>query len=1010
MNFRAKKLELALTLTLATAVLTLSGCGSGGGSGSSPAGGTTSPADTPVSTTEINGAVADGLIQGAKVCYDLNDNNKCDSGEPVSTDTSADGKYTLKVPNDQAGKHAVIALVPVGAVDSDTGPVTKAYEMKSPPQADTTKPVFISPITTIVQNVMVASGATNPAAAIELVKTQLGMTNSPLDNFIEQRSSSDPSVAADASRTVQIAQIVTAVQQEVGITADAAGVPPAQKEALISVVLVNNLSQLAQAATTVGGGTTTSAVGQNLVSSIGITSATVVVQAQIATVLTSSTPETTVSATPTPFVTLRDFRYTNASNWNYRLFTGDDVVQSDGFKYANEVRKIVLAGIDKPYSRNSAFFVPSTNAWYTCPSDGYLAIRFTVPNATGDSNSTFCRTYASTTRRVDESIAGSTVGDVVARIRASGLPGYDTWGPTLSTLTNASATFPTGSVLRYQVSTDSATPDGHNLSDKVRVMKDSTKPFGQWPFAASMDEMVKYYPGNFGSLAVNGGNTDGVGEIPDLTVTDTTLQKVKNFRVAYEATSATSGNARFYLCRRNATPNTNTNCNGVNGQVILNTTYTIETKADARVMRFAAFPAEVEAFRKFRRLYVERAGAVFYGFKDILQTSTTLRLNQPAWDALRAQTAGVIAHTDPVAPVAVDTASWLRDMRPGSSLLTGTFTSTFNIRAINSVATGSPSVGGTFGEVRVQYLQESPGIAPYARNSLYLVGGVWKDGDLDSQCASNGVNIGTYTNSPRESIFCGVFKDGSTGFDADISGKNVSATIAEMRLYSNYDNGNDYSTYGPMPSPSDPEYAAFNSAVFPVGSKLRYQVTTPILVADSFNYASNIKLSTAGNPAATSLGSITAVYTGSTTLAGITGGNTLGLFSYVVNDQPVAGTTSRQLVRVSFDANTGTAKFYQCDQSSSTQGPVNCTQYDASYNTTYTIAAVGGKNVLRFAGMPLAVQRYGGFERSYVEHNGAVYSMSKSLVGAKNYTQRLNQTAYEAIFSIFGITLPSVTQ
>jgi trimeric autotransporter adhesin len=1011
MDFRVKKLGVALTLTLAGAVLTLSGCGGGGGGGGGAPGGASGPGQQPVSTTELSGAVADGLIQGAKVCYDLNDNAKCDSGEPISNDTGADGKYTLNVPNDQAGKHAVIALVPVGAVDSDTGPVTKAYEMKSPPQADTSKSIFVSPITTIVQNVMVASGVTDPAAAIALVKTQLGMANSPLDNFIDQRSSSDPVVADDARRTVKIAQIVTTVQQEVGSTADAAGVPPAQKEALISVVLVNNLAQLAEAATSVGGSTTTTAVGQQLVSSIGITSATVAVQAQIATVLSTSTPETTVSATPTPFVTVRDFRYTDANNWSYRLFTGDDVVQGDGFKYSNDVRKIISAGVDKPYNRNAAFFVPATNAWYACPSDGYSAIRFTAPNAAGDSNSTYCRTYASTSRRVDESIAGSTVGDVVARIRASGLPTYDTWGPMVSQLANASATFPAGAILRYQISTDTATPDGHNLTDKVRVMKDSAKPFDQWPFAATLDEMVQYYPGNFGALQANGGNTDGIGQIPDLSVTDNTLQKVKNFRVAYQATSATTGNARFYLCRRNATPNTNTNCNGANGQVLLNTTYTIETQADARVMRFAAFPAEVEAFRKFRRLYVERAGAVFYGFKDILQTVTSLRLNQTAWNALRAQTTGVTAHTDPVAAVAVDAASWLRDMRSGSSLTApNNFTSTFNIRAINSVATSA--AGGNFGEVRMQILEQSPGTVTFARNTMYLVGGVWKDGDIDSQCPSNGVNIGTYTNSPRESIFCGVFKDASSGFDADISGRNISATIAEMRLYGSYDNGNDYSTYGPMPTPAEPEYASFNSAVFPVGSKLRYQVTSPILVADAFNYGSTIKLSTAGNPAATSLGSVTAVYTGSTTLAGITGGNTLGLFSYVINDKPLVNTTSRQLVRVAFESlspNSGNAKFYQCDQSSVTQGPVNCIQYDASYNTTYTIATEGGKNVLRFAGMPLAVQRYGGFARSYVEHGGAVYAMTKNIVGTKNYSQRLNQTAYEAIFNIFGITLPSVT-
>jgi trimeric autotransporter adhesin len=1019
MKFQSKRLGLALSIALTGAVLTLGGCGGGGGGSSTPP--ATTPPVTQTPPVALSGVVADGLIQGATVCYDLNANGVCDAGVDIfsASATGPSGAYSLSVPVAQAGKHAIVAMVPVGAVDSDTGPVTVAYGMKAPAQVDTSLPVFVSPITTIVQDLMVASGATDPTAAIAQVKTQLGMTISPLDNFIALKATG----STDAARAGTIAQVITAIKQQVATTAATAPAPPtaAATNVLITAVVLNNLSNIAASVTTQSTSAPT-AIATSVVASVGLTTATVATQAQIATTIATAPPPA-VSMTPASFVTLRDFRYTDANNWSYRVFTGDDVLQADGFKYSNDVRKQLVGGVDKAFNRNNAYFNTTTNAWYACPSDGYLAIRYTDPTAAGDNNSLYCHTYAASTHRAAEDIAGQTIGSVVDKIRASGLPGYNTWGLPSAALASSIATFPVGSKLSYFVGTDSSTPDGQSFPDKVRVMKDSTKPFLAWPFAAQLDEMVRFYPGNYNGATPNGGNSDGIGDIPDPTVTDTTLQQLKHFRVAYQATSPTAGNARFFQCRRNAasTGNTNANCIGANGQVVLDTTYTIETKADARVLRFAAFPTEVEAYRKFRRIYVERAGAVFYGFKDIMQTVTTVRMNQPAWDALRAQAPGVTAHTDPVAPVSVDAASWLADMRPGNTLVPGstsTFTNTFNIRAFNSVATAGTNTGGTFSEVRMNIVQNTSVFTTisFVRNTMYWNGSAWLASDTpDNQCANNGVNIGTYTNNPRESVFCGLFKSGQSGFDVDISGKSVTATLAEMRLFGSYDsNGNDFSTYGPQPTPTDPAYASFTTAVFPAGSKLRYQVGTQITSADNFGLGSLIRLSTAGNPLASSLGSVTAVYTGSTTLAGINGANTLGIFSYIQNDLPAAGATTRQLVRVAFEpltATTGNAKFYQCDQSTAVNNPpINCIQFDASYSSTYSISSQGGKNVLRFAGMPLAVQLYGGFERSYVEHGGFVYSMGKGTVGFKNYGQRLNQTAYDTIFNIFGFSLPAVTQ
>lgn len=154
--------------------------------------------------------------------------------------------------------------------------------------------------------------------------------------------------------------------------------------------------------------------------------------------------------------------------------------------------------------------------------------------------------------------------------------------------------------MRYQVTTGLTTADAHNLFDKVRVYKNTAKPnFGDWPFAASLDEMVQFYQGGFVG-GVNGSSTDGIGEIADATVTDPNLQKLKNFRVSFQSTGATTGSANFYLCRSNLAPpagNGFTNCTGATTP-ILTSTYTITTQGDSRVLRFAAFPTEIEAFRK----------------------------------------------------------------------------------------------------------------------------------------------------------------------------------------------------------------------------------------------------------------------------------------------------------------------------------------------------------------------------------------------------------------------------
>ena len=1016
MQFPLARFQLALA---SAALLTLAACSGGSSTPAAPTATTLPPAEV----TSVSGVVADGLIKGATVCYDLNDNGVCDTGEPTSSTTNDKGVYQLSVPAAEAGKHGIIAMVPATAEDQDNPgvPVGTAFTMKSPPQTDTSKPVHVTPITTAVAEIMTAAGTKDPAAAIEQVKQQLGLTASPLDNFVAARDTGTQDQKDEAARTSKMAQILVEITKEVVKVTTAANVGDEGARALNRQTMLNTLSNLADTVANQGSGTTANALAKTVLTNQGLTTATAVVQAAIAVQVAKATTDTApASSGPVSFITLRDLNYTNASNWNYRIFTGTDVADADGFKYTNDLRRATAAGADVPYNRDASYFNTTAGKWYECPSDGYLTIQSKDATATTDASSLGCRTYAGTSKRTNESIAGSNMRDVVTRIRASGLPRgtgtstYATWGPDPS-LVSSTATFPAGSVLRYQVDSPTATPDGHSLSSKARVPRDPTKAFDLWPFAANLDEYISYYSGDLtGSTTINGGNTDGLRDIPFPSLATATRSGAKNYRVAYKATSATGGMARFYLCGRSTEVGTvgfTRDCVATGAD----TTYTIETKADARLIRLATYPAENEGFHKSRRVMVERAGAVFYGFKDSLLTTTTIRLNKDAWVALRTALA-IPPHTDPSAPVPVEAASWLRDMRENID-------GSFNYRLIKSTGSGT----GTTNEIR-KFISSMGTSLPWYRNSLFLNGSGW-----DEACPNNGINIGTFSSSPRSGTSCnGLFTDTSTGFDVDISSRTMASVFAEIRLFSGRDGSSDYSNYGPTPSTGN---AFLNTATFPAGSTMRYQVITNTGTTDNIAVPNRVDTNSpagsvlntndaVGVPPSpttalpytswtfvTTLADMVAAYSGDfVTGQVINGVTTLGLYSYfpTPNTNTNPAYTGQRRIRAAFQgtATAGAVRYYLCDQAAGSLFTTNCTQTGTG---TYAVAPSGGKNVLRFTNLPSDLNTVGAFERVFVENAGSVYFGGRGLVGRKNQSIRLNETAYNAFFSAVSQTPPTVT-
>ena len=101
----------------------------------------------------ISGKTIDGYISGATVFVDVNFNQRLDAGE-YSASTDTNGAFELVVDeNDLSCINArpLVANVPVGALDSTLGEVTKAYQMVLPSVNDAgSNQIVISPFTSLV--------------------------------------------------------------------------------------------------------------------------------------------------------------------------------------------------------------------------------------------------------------------------------------------------------------------------------------------------------------------------------------------------------------------------------------------------------------------------------------------------------------------------------------------------------------------------------------------------------------------------------------------------------------------------------------------------------------------------------------------------------------------------------------------------------------------------------------------------------------------------------------------
>ncbi len=656
--------KLALALASAT-LLTLAGCGGSGGGddaaagGGSSGGGTGGGTDTGpvVSRTAVPVTVVDGAIQNALVCLDTNLNGSCDADE-ASGRTDAAGNVVLQVPDADVGKYPIVASVGIGAIDADHGEIKTAFTLRAP--ADRT--AVVSPLTTLVQAYVESSGGSSADAGAAL-QAQLGLGSSPFDDFTKD-SSDAGKLAGTLARL-----IVVVTQTQLAATAGATGADnqPLSPAQIGTVINSSLLEQLPQLALKVLDDPTLSDPNLSVAQKQAKMEAVAQQDASDAGLTTDNKREAEDKQTQTPgagpadesgvdTVSLRWFSFTNLQNYFLRAFeatAAQNTPDANGKTHFTEVRERQTNGFLEEWgmgannwTRPQIYWTGSQ--WFDCPTT--YVHESTPVNAAGESESLYCNAVQSRSKRSNVDISGRSIIDVVREIRA--YPGADAaggafsaWGPNpdLPAIQSAlgTAVFPAGSVLSRRTVTDAGGAIYYNRTTQARIpsAEDPMNPNGATWRAATLDQFVAWNVGDYSGSSDVHGNVAHVLLNRDYTKFNGEAA-YKRYMVAFQPNTL---NARFYQCEgemasRLETPPRNST-KYVDGQStcaqLLDTTYKLATVGGRRVLWYTSEPARLSAIgAQAYRLFIERQGVTFIGYRDKPQVSKQQRLNGPAAEAL----------------------------------------------------------------------------------------------------------------------------------------------------------------------------------------------------------------------------------------------------------------------------------------------------------------------------------------------------------------------------------------
>ncbi|SFP66364.1 hypothetical protein [Enterovibrio norvegicus] len=190
-------MKLKRTLLATAIALSLAACG--GDSSSSTSGSTPEPTQT-----NLSGKAADGYLQNANVCLDINQNKACDSDEPTAT-TDENGAFSIEATQAHIDSAPLLVnVIPGTTTDSDQPGVAidKGYTLSAPSAFN-----FVSPMTTLIQN-EIEKGATIEESVAQ-IQTKLGTDLDVTADYIAGKS--DVTNQAEFERLHKIAQVTARV-------------------------------------------------------------------------------------------------------------------------------------------------------------------------------------------------------------------------------------------------------------------------------------------------------------------------------------------------------------------------------------------------------------------------------------------------------------------------------------------------------------------------------------------------------------------------------------------------------------------------------------------------------------------------------------------------------------------------------------------------------------------------------------------------------------------------------
>lgn len=387
----------------------------------------------------------------------------------------------------------------------------------------------------------------------------------------------------------------------------------------------------------------------------------------------------TVAATGAADASLDWLQFTDANNWYYRAFVGtaaENTPDANGLTRYREIRAQNTAGntvnwaFNNDYARRDDLHF-NGNSWVSCP---YGTVNTqTQRDDQGRAESWNCDKYQhNSTKQTELDIAGQTLDSVVSTIRQYphkfGSISFSQWGKSSADgadkLQLGNAIFPPGSKLKYLTGSALETSIAYDVrssneifsynaniaaggdarTDALHACNSSeaqVAPTGRVTTLEQLTQTFKGTPCVFGQGTVNvsgvtfqsdvpnewwGNSTLSIGTIGSASLANPGAYYTTNSLIRVGFTGANS--VTYYACKQRAVNGSPRNCS-----VIGSGSYSTETLGDGRVLKLTNPPSQAEPLT-YERVFVERGGKVYWGYKDKLIPYNRARLNLKATNAL----------------------------------------------------------------------------------------------------------------------------------------------------------------------------------------------------------------------------------------------------------------------------------------------------------------------------------------------------------------------------------------